>query len=405
MWSVEPGASGVPDHHQPFEDELWFAIAGRLGVEDRDGDTTRRVPEPLPTRREGHTHAFANVGDSTAIMLTVNTPAGHERGFQGVNKLNERRCIGRRASSSTSRITTSSSTRRFPRSDGRRRNDLGTIVGAFGVPHMPTSPGDCAANPESLVARAFAAVRAYVDDIDPDVLVVFDTDHFHHWFYDRLPAFAVGVAVAHRRARHRRLARRGPLRPHPGRRGAREARLHVGHSRRRSTSPLSEEFQVDHSITVPVHFLAASERRRRTADRAASGSTASPRRFPLASRCRDLGAMVSAAVGDVPGRHSGRSRRERRDQRRHRRCARASRLAVWRRPTRRGSPTSSGWLRDERLDDFVAAATPDRLRAAGNVSGECLNWIALLGAIGGRRPTFLEMDTYGGNAFAAWDLR
>ena len=63
------------------------------------------------------------------------------------------------------------------------------------------------------------------------------------------------------------------------------------------------------------------------------------------------------------------------------------------------------WLREERLDDFVAAATPDRLRAAGNVSGECLNWIALLGAVGGRRPTFLEMDTFGGNAFAAWDLR
>ena len=66
---------------------------------------------------------------------------------------------------------------------------------------------------------------------------------------------------------------------------------------------------------------------------------------------------------------------------------------------------SNGWLREERLDDFVAAATPDRLRAAGNVSGECLNWIALLGAVGGRRPTFLEMDTFGGNAFAAWDLR
>ena len=39
------------------------------------------------------------------------------------------------------------------------------------------------------------------------------------------------------------------------------------------------------------------------------------------------------------------------------------------------------------------------------MSGECLNWIALLGAVGGRRPTFLEMDTFGGNAFAAWDLR
>ena len=73
---------------------------------------------------------------------------------------------------------------------------MGTIVGAFGVPHMPTAPGQCEADRESLVARSFAAVRAWVDEIDPDVLVIFDTDHFHHWFYDRLPAFAVGVAVA-----------------------------------------------------------------------------------------------------------------------------------------------------------------------------------------------------------------
>ncbi len=77
----------------------------------------------------------------------------------------------------------------------------------------------------------------------------------------------------------------------------------------------------------------------------------------------------------------------------------------WRRRTRRGSPTSSAGCAKSGSTSFVAAATPDRLRAAGNVSGECLNWIALLGAVGGRRPTFLEMDTFGGNAFAAWDLR
>ena len=58
-------------------------------MEDRNRDATASGPELLPTRPRGTTHAFANVGDSTAIMLTVNAPAGHERGFQGVNKLNE----------------------------------------------------------------------------------------------------------------------------------------------------------------------------------------------------------------------------------------------------------------------------------------------------------------------------
>ena len=166
---------------------------------------------------------------------------------------------------------------------------------------------------------------------------------------------------------------------------------------------LSEEFQVDHSITVPLHFLAATEG---VVERPIMpvwiNGIAPP--LPLAARCRELGAMVTRAVeaypadarvglvasgaisGDIGGAHS--------------------------RPGQPFAPPDEawladveGWLRNEQVDRFVAAATPDRLRAAGNVSGECLNWIALLGAVGGQRPTFLEMDTYGGNAFAAWDLR
>jgi len=279
---------------------------------------------------------------------------------------------------------------------------MATIVGAFGVPHMPTSPGDCAANPGSPVARAFAAVRAHVDEIDPDVLLVFDTDHFHHWFYDRLPAFAVGVAIG----------TDGPgTDDWPG-----EARFdeipvderlasHVYASGLSSAFDLtlSEEFQVDHSITVPVHFLDSTGGVvERPIVPVWINGIAPP--FPLASRCRDLGAMVATAVeayprntrvglvasgaisGDIGGAHA--------------------------RPGSPMAPPDEEWLadvegclREERLDALVAAATPARLRAAGNVSGECLNWIALLGAVGGRKPTFLEMDTYGGNAFAAWDLR
>ncbi len=83
---MDPGASSVPDHHQPFEDELWFAVQGEW--EWKVGTETRRVgPGAFAYAPRGTTHAFANVGDSTAIMLTVNAPAGHERGFQGANEL------------------------------------------------------------------------------------------------------------------------------------------------------------------------------------------------------------------------------------------------------------------------------------------------------------------------------
>jgi gallate dioxygenase len=279
---------------------------------------------------------------------------------------------------------------------------VGTIVGAFGVPHMPTAPGQCEADGESLVARCFAAVRARVDEIDPDVLVVFDTDHFHQWFYDRLPAFAVGVAAGTDgpgaddwpgEARFDHIPVDEALARHLYARGIAAA----------FDLTLSEEFQVDHSITVPLHFLAAREGVvERPIVPVWINGIAPP--LPLADRCRELGAMVARAVsayplatrvgivasgaisGDIGGAHS--------------------------RPGQPFAPPDeawltdvAGWLRNERVDDFVAGATPDRLRAAGNVSGECLNWIALLGAVGGRRPTFLEMDTYGGNAFAAWDLQ
>ena len=40
--------------------------------------------------------------------------------------------------------------------------------------------------------------------------------------------------------------------------------------------------------------------------------------------------------------------------------------------------------------------------AAGNVSGELLNWITMLGAVGDTRPLFVE--TLRGQGYAAWDL-
>ena len=44
-----------------------------------------------------------------------------------------------------------------------------------------------------------------------------------------------------------------------------------------------------------------------------------------------------------------------------------------------------------------------RMLAAGNVSGELLNWIAMLGALdGGLRPAFVEPQEERGHAFGVW---
>ncbi len=191
---------------------------------------------------------------------------------------------------------------------------MGTIVGAFGVPHMPTSPGDCAANPESLVARAFAsrsctcrrhrsrcAARLRHRSLPPLVL-------------------RPSARVRDRSGRPHRRARRpttGPARLASTEISVDEALARHVYAWGLGAAfdlALSEEFQVDHSITVPVHFLAATDGvvERPIVPLWING-IAPP--FPLASRCRDLGAMVSAAVAAYPDRHPGGSGGQRSDQR------------------------------------------------------------------------------------------
>jgi hypothetical protein len=45
-------------------------------------------------------------------------------------------------------------------------------------------------------------------------------------------------------------------------------------------------------------------------------------------------------------------------------------------------------------------ATEERINAAGNNSGEVLNWITVAGAVGKTKPLFLEGDE--GNGYAVW---
>jgi hypothetical protein len=51
---------------------------------------------------------------------------------------------------------------------------------------------------------------------------------------------------------------------------------------------------------------------------------------------------------------------------------------------------------------LLREATEDQLLRAGNVGGELLDWIAMLGAVGDRRPTFVKPQMEQGHAYAAW---
>ena len=82
---LEPGTV-VPGHYQPYEDELFFVVDGEIEI--TVGNETKIL------RRGGFgyaprntTHAFRNISDKPASMFTLNTPAGHERGFQAAERI------------------------------------------------------------------------------------------------------------------------------------------------------------------------------------------------------------------------------------------------------------------------------------------------------------------------------
>jgi hypothetical protein len=123
--------------------------------------------------------------------------------------------------------------------------------------------------------------------------------------------------------------------------------------------------------------------------------------LPLARRVHAAGQMVRAAIAAFPGDArvgivaSGAISGDIGGPRAH--------------PGGPGGPPDEDWvrfvvecLRSGATDDLLNAATRERLQRAGNVTGELLNWIALLGAVGSQQPRHVEPQLAGGNAYAAW---
>jgi hypothetical protein len=272
---------------------------------------------------------------------------------------------------------------------------MAEVVAAVGVPHTPSAPSEVAREgPGCETAQLFGAVASHLAAVEPDVLVIFDSDHLNTFFLDNLPLLTVGVTDR----------TSGPNDGTPGlprydvpvheqlaecvRRHGIETGFELG---------LTQEFEVDHSILVPLHFLTPAMQVPIVP--VFIGGIVPP--LPLARRCFALGQSVREAI------------------------------QVWQRPERValiasgslsldiGGPLAPpgqmsgvadrgwvneilGYLRQSAHDDLLNAATADRLSRAGNIGGELLNWIALLGALGPRRPVLLESRMGHGDGFAVW---
>lgn len=266
---------------------------------------------------------------------------------------------------------------------------MAELVAAVGVPHTPMFPAWVQqGGVHQETAALYEAVRRALETTDPDVLVIFDSDHLNTFFFDNYPTFCIGVAPA----------TAGPNEPLPGvpftpipMREDVARHLYRSAVERDFDLSVSQEFQVDHSIMVPLHFL--TPKMERPIVPLFINGIVPP--LPSAQRCFRLGKALRQALGQWPA------------------DLKVALLASGSFALEVGGP-KMGWTDEAWLDtvlhcldhgapeELLRQATTERMLKAGNVSGELLNWIALWGAIDGRRPDFLEPQRQYGHAYAVW---
>ena len=161
----------------------------------------------------------------------------------------------------------------------------------------------------------------------------------------------------------------------------------------------SQELTVDHSVLVPLHFLTP-----------AMDIPIVPifinclvPPLPRARRCYELGRIIRSALEAAPQNLS------------------IGLLASGSLSLEVGGPKMEpgktfgvpdrSWaqwilerIRSGHHEELIDAATETRMFAAGNVGGELLNWITLLGMIGEQAPSMVLDQPALGNAFAAWQF-
>jgi len=272
---------------------------------------------------------------------------------------------------------------------------MAEIVGALGVPHTPFYPSLVEREPQCETAKLFAAVTDALAAMQPDLIVMFDTDHLNTFFFDNLPIFAVGVADRFKGPNDEprsvpiyTIKSRADLAGHI--RGlAVEAGFDVA---------MTQQFTVDHSVVVPLHFM-TPKMQIPVIPFFISGHLAP---LPSAQRCFDVGLAVKKALQSwseplrvvVIG--SGSFSLE----------VFGPRIA----PGKSDGVPDPAWakrvcalIEQGDIHRLIAEATPHQLQRAGNVGGELLDWIAMLGAIGGGPAKFVKPQLEQGHAYAAWN--
>lgn len=271
---------------------------------------------------------------------------------------------------------------------------MGRLVFGGGVPHTPVFPRLVLEDPTSEVAELYSRVAEVAHAARPDALIVVAADHVNTFFFDHWPVFAIATADEIEGPNDEPGMQQRVL-PSSSEIGSHVHRhcLDAGFD----VSSCGGRVGVDHGVTVPLFFLSLP------ADMPVVpfflGSIVPP--FPSASRCFALGEAVAEAIAALPG-----------DVRVGVVASGSFSLEVagprslpgelWGVPDRPWAERVMTLIQERAYPALVAEATAERMLGAGNVGGELLSWIVVLGAVKQLRLVTAALQDGQGHGFAAW---
>jgi hypothetical protein len=275
---------------------------------------------------------------------------------------------------------------------------MATIVGAIGVPHNPNFPELVARQGIACeTAQSYHRAAADFAALRPDAAVIFTTDHLNTFFFENLPLLAIGVGEEFAgpndevpTVTHRKVPSSAAFARH----------LHAAGVAAGFDLSLVQDFEVDHSTIVPLHFLEPALRV--PVIPIFISTHFAPR--PTARRCFALGEAVRAAVQSWPAPlrvvviGSGSFSFDV-----HGHLSPPGRLVGV--PDPAWAQRVAEHLQRNAIAALIEEATPERFSRAGNVSGETLNWIAMLGTTDGQKLDWLRPEPEFGNSYAVWCKR
>jgi aromatic ring-opening dioxygenase catalytic subunit (LigB family) len=130
-----------------------------------------------------------------------------------------------------------------------------SLVGAFAASHAPGITGRPTLPPPSdsePVLRAYAALRARLEAVRADVLVVISPEHWANFFLDHMPSFCIGLADEFWGPTDEEFVKIPRRRVGGDTRLARALATGLAEEVDLSTS---EELALDHGVMVPLHLL------------------------------------------------------------------------------------------------------------------------------------------------------